>query len=74
MIYPKMSFGLTFSPILLEKQPQDHSLDSYLAKNTSEDNASFNDMMVENEKKHRQKHAWLYENEVSLEQVGVIKE
>ena len=38
-------------------------LDKYLAKNTSEDNASFAEIMQENEAKHRQRHAWLYETE-----------
>lgn len=39
-------------------------LDAYLSKVTSEDNASFKEMLHENELKHEQKHAWLYEKEV----------
>ena len=39
------------------------TLDKYLAKHTSEDNASFEDIMKVSEEKHRQKHGWLYEAE-----------
>jgi protein DGCR14 len=46
-----------------KKDDSDLPLDKYLAKNTSEDNASFATIMHENELKHRQKHAWLYEQE-----------
>jgi len=42
-----------------------HHLDSYLSKNTSEDNDSFSQILEESDKKHREKHAWLYENETS---------
>lgn len=38
-------------------------LDDFLANNTSEDNASFEDILAENEKKHRLKYAWLYKKE-----------
>lgn len=38
-------------------------LDDYLSTHTSEDNASFEEMMVEAENKRRLKHAWLYEAE-----------
>ncbi|XP_046472494.1 splicing factor ESS-2 homolog [Neodiprion pinetum] len=38
-------------------------LDAYLTSHTSEDNASFEEMMVESEKKHRLKYSWLYEVE-----------
>ncbi|XP_052074632.1 splicing factor ESS-2 homolog isoform X2 [Mytilus californianus] len=41
------------------------SLDQYLAKNTSEDNASFTEILEETQQKHRDKHAWLFENEKS---------
>jgi len=37
------------------------SLDKFLAKNTSEDNMSFGEIMKEAEQKQRLKHAWLYE-------------
>ncbi|XP_034942825.1 splicing factor ESS-2 homolog [Chelonus insularis] len=45
-------------------------LDCYLNSHTSEDNASFEEMMVEAEKKQRIKYSWLYdmeENSKSLE-------
>ncbi|XP_076106324.1 splicing factor ESS-2 homolog isoform X1 [Mytilus galloprovincialis] len=41
------------------------SLDQYLAKNTSEDNASFTEILEETQQKHRDKHAWLFESEKS---------
>ncbi|KAI0218597.1 hypothetical protein LSAT2_029695 [Lamellibrachia satsuma] len=41
----------------------DLSLDHFLARNTSEDNASFSELMKENEQKHRAKHAWLFDKE-----------
>ncbi|XP_048763166.1 splicing factor ESS-2 homolog [Ostrea edulis] len=39
------------------------SLDAYMSKNTSEDNASFAEILEETQQKHREKHAWLFENE-----------
>ncbi len=39
------------------------SLDKFMAKNTSEDNESFENLMLEVEKKHREKHKWLFEQE-----------
>lgn len=45
-----------------EKEPKT-GLDSYLSTHTSEDNASFEEMMVEAEKKRKLKFAWLYEAE-----------
>ncbi|NP_001123264.1 nuclear protein Es2 isoform X1 [Nasonia vitripennis] len=38
-------------------------LDEFLSTNTSEDNASFEEIVFENEKKHRLKYAWLYKTE-----------
>ncbi|KAL3857379.1 hypothetical protein ACJMK2_012054 [Sinanodonta woodiana] len=38
-------------------------LDKFLMKNTSEDNASFAEILEETQKKHCEKHAWLFENE-----------
>ncbi|XP_058790280.1 splicing factor ESS-2 homolog isoform X2 [Phymastichus coffea] len=38
-------------------------LDEFLSNNTSEDNASFEEIIVENEKRHRLKNAWLYKPE-----------
>ena len=42
------------------------SLDKFLAKNTSEDNASFEKIMVATREKHREKHNWLYEKQREL--------
>ena len=51
---------------------KDVSLDKFLARNTSEDNVSFSEIMVEAEKKRWLKHAWLYEKvDVQLE-VSVV--
>ena len=44
-----------------EEALKDVSLDKFLARNTSEDNVSFSEIMAEAEKKQRLKHAWLYE-------------
>ncbi|MBN3287016.1 ESS2 factor, partial [Polyodon spathula] len=43
-------------------------LDSFLAKNTSEDNASFEQIMDLAEVKERARHAWLYEAESEFKQ------
>lgn len=40
------------------------SLDKYLAKNTSEDNAAFEEILKESEEKHKARHAWLFEQEL----------
>ncbi|XP_061197833.1 splicing factor ESS-2 homolog [Saccostrea echinata] len=50
-----------------KKQPK-LSLDAYMSKNTSEDNASFAEILEETQKQHREKHAWLFENESSRKQ------
>ena len=50
----------------LTKKGQKMSLDQFLCKNTSEDNASFGELMVESARKHQQKHAWLYVNEDAM--------
>ena len=52
------------------KEPKQH-LDAFLSKNTSEDNSSFVEILEEHEKKHREKHAWLFENEDSRKEVGL---
>lgn len=44
-----------------EKSDTSLSLDKYLSKHTSEDNASFVEIMETARQKSRQKHAWLYE-------------
>ena len=38
-------------------------LDSFLARNTSEDSASFAEILKESEIKHRHKHQWLFDKE-----------
>lgn len=47
------------------------NLDRFLAKTTSEDNASFEQIMELAEDKEKLKHAWLYEAEAEFKQVGV---
>lgn len=46
-------------------------MDRFLAKNTSEDNASFEQIMDLAEDKEKLKHAWLYEAENEFRQVGL---
>lgn len=45
------------------------SLDRFLAKNTSEDNASFEQIMELAEDKEKLRHAWLYEAENEYREV-----
>lgn len=49
-------------------QTEKVSLDEYLSKNTSEDNASFGDILKATQQKHREKHAWLYEKELKQDE------
>ena len=49
--------------LLIFTESTDVSLDTYLARNTSEDNASFAEIIRDNQEKHKQKHMWLYEKE-----------
>lgn len=49
------------------------SLDRFLAKNTSEDNASFEQIMALAKDKEKLKHAWLYEAEAEYKQVRIYK-
>lgn len=49
------------------------SLDRFLAKNTSEDNASFEQIMDLAKDKEKLKHAWLYEAEAEFKQVQMYK-
>ena len=51
------------APVKIKKDDAELTLDKFLSKNTSEDNESFVDIMEEAEKKHRVKHAWLFEAE-----------
>nr|CAG4634847.1 EOG090X07SU [Alona affinis] len=59
-VHSASSVGSSKSKLLAE---QKESLDEFLFKNTSEDNESFEEMMDEAKKKHRIKHAWLYDTE-----------
>jgi len=52
---------------LAEKPAPDISLDRFLAKNTSEDNASFEKIMEESKIRLREKYAWLFEAEKNQE-------
>ena len=47
--------------VCLAKLLSKTSLDKFLAKNISEDNMSFGEIMKEAEQKQRLKHSWLYE-------------
>lgn len=49
------------------------SLDRFLAKNTSEDNASFEQIMDLAKDKEKLKHAWLYEAETEYKQVHIFR-
>ena len=60
--------SFTFS----EKTEIDLHLDKFLSKVTSEDNASFSEIMKESEEKHKLKHAWLYEQEEEKKQVRCL--
>ena len=60
--------SFTFS----EKTELDLPLDKFLSKVTSEDNASFSEIMKESEEKHKLKHAWLYEQEEEKKQVRCL--
>lgn len=54
-----------------KKEKELPSLDRFLAKNTSEDNASFEQIMDLAKDKEKLKHAWLYEAEAEFKQVGI---
>lgn len=51
------------------KEKELPSLDRFLGKNTSEDNASFEQIMEVAEDKEKLKHSWLYEAESEFKQV-----
>ncbi|MBN3304278.1 splicing factor ESS-2 homolog [Amia ocellicauda] len=51
-----------------EEEKELPTLDSFLAKNTSEDNASFEQIMELAEDKEKVRHSWLYEAEVEYKQ------
>lgn len=52
-----------------EEEKELPSLDKFLAKNTSEDNASFEQIMELAKDKEKLRHAWLYEAEEEFKQV-----
>lgn len=45
------------------------SLDQYLNSNTSEDNDSFDELVRESDKKHKEKYSYLYKDENAIEEV-----
>merc|ERR1719499_2284045 len=47
----------------MEKEEDRVTLDKFMANHTSEDNESFIELQVENERKHRAKNAWMYKDE-----------
>lgn len=49
--------------LIYKKNGEPVSLDEFAARNTSEDNASFRDIMEVGLEKKRQRYAWLYEKE-----------
>lgn len=51
--------------IAKDKPTANIHLDTFFSKNTSEDNESFVEILAETQKKHREKHSWLFENEES---------
>lgn len=58
-----------------ESKDDDHTgLDVYLTNHTSEDNVSFEEIMVETEKRRRIKYAWLYEAEEKAKALEASKE
>lgn len=50
-------------PDAKKQKPEDYTLDRFLSKYESEDDASFADIMEKTKEAHREKHAWLYEKE-----------
>ena len=56
--------------MLTEKPEVDLPLDKFLSKVTSEDNASFVEIMKESDEKRKLKHAWLYEQEEEKKKVS----
>jgi protein DGCR14 len=53
-------------PTISKRTGKKLSLDQFLNLNTSEDNASFGDLMEQAAKKHVEKHKWLYEKEEEM--------
>ena len=58
--------------VCVEEALKEVSLDKFLARNTSEDNVSFSEIVAEAEKKQRLKHAWLYEKVDEQLEVSIV--
>lgn len=52
-------------------KPSDANLDAYLSKYHSEDDASFSELMEKTQQKHKEKYAWLYEQEEKAKQYAL---
>lgn len=52
-------------------KPSDAGLDAYLSKYHSEDDASFAELMEKTQQKHKEKYAWLYEQEEKAKQYAL---
>lgn len=52
-------------------KPSDTNLDKYLSKYHSEDDASFAELMEKTQQKHKEKYAWLYEQEEKAKQYAL---
>ncbi|KAJ8678495.1 hypothetical protein QAD02_014282 [Eretmocerus hayati] len=52
-------------------ESQKVGLDDFLSSNTSEDNASFEDILEENEKRHKLKYSWLYKSETDPKALAI---
>jgi len=57
--------GSSVDPLLEGKRPQE-SLDKFMAKHTSEDNESFNELMEEQHKAFQHEKAWMFKKEEQL--------
>lgn len=67
------SFSCTESKNDERKEKELPGLDHFLAKNTSEDCASFEHIMEMADDKEKLRHAWLYEAEAEFKQVCIGK-
>lgn len=67
---------ILFATVFIESKDDDKEekelpcLDRFLAKNTSEDNASFEHIMDLASDKEKLRHSWLYDAEAEYKQVG----
>ena len=58
-------------PFKQPSKPSDTRLDAYLSKYHSEDDASFAELMEKTQQKHKEKYAWLYEQEEKAKQYAL---